>query len=161
MTSSSADAAKPDAQGGDDPRPVFQGEWAKADGHARREHMEAVKAWKARNPEAAAAAQSRTATPSGQPAMPVTPGDAATRTVLTSIRDDGSAHDSDRIRAAQALIAMDREAAQQVVGTSPLVALREALELLQPEERLAWLQGERLQHLSGEGEKAARVAGTG
>lgn len=91
--------------------------------------------------------------------MPVPTGDAATRSTLVAIRDDQNAHDSDRIRAAQALIALDRDAAQATGdGPSHLVALREVLDTLEPHERLQWLQGERIAHLQGDGTgaKAAR-----
>lgn len=98
-------------------------------------------------------AQSQAGRGSGQPAVPVPTGDAATRSTLVAIRDDQNAHDSDRIRAAQALIALDRDAAQATGdGPSHLVALREVLDTLMPHERLAWLQGERMAHLTGEGQ---------
>lgn len=141
-----------------DPRPVFQGDWGKATGKERQAHMTLVAAWKARQPGGDGDAQSRMAASSGRLATPVampvptgtagTAGDAATRSVLVAIRDNANAHDSDRIRAAQALIALDREAEQATgAGPSHLVALRQVLDTLEPHERLAWLQGERLGHL--------------
>ena len=85
-----------------------------------------------------------------------------TLAVMTAIRDDPNAHDSDRIRAAQAIIAAEREAsAAQGAGPSPLVALRAVLDTLRPEERLAWLQSERLAHLSGQEQGASGGAATG
>ena len=39
---------------------------------------------------------------------------------------------------------MEREEAATTSGPSPLVALRQCLDTLQPHERLAWLQGERI-----------------
>jgi len=100
------------------------------------------------------AAQSRMAAGSGQPALPVGTGDAgdpATRAALIAIRDNGNAHDSDRIAAMKTLMQMDREEAGSAVVDTPLVALRQVLDLLRPEERLAWLQGERIAHMRAEG----------
>ena len=132
----------------DDPRPVFEGDWQSATGVEKGQHSQRVREWTARQ---AAKAEARMATPSGQPAQGVPTADAATRTVLVAIRDDGNAHDSDRIRAAQALIALDREGAAQAQGPSPLTALRQCLDLLEPHERLAWLQGERLEGIAAKG----------
>ena len=135
----------PDPDPRPDPRPVFEGDWNSATGVEKGQHSQRVREWTARQ---GAKAQSRMATgldreaSTAQPLHP--PPDAATRAVLVAIRDSASAHDSDRIRAAQALIAMDREREQQQVGPSPLTALRQVLDTLQPHERLAWLQGERL-----------------
>ena len=86
---------------------------------------------------------------SEQPVSGIAPSPAAlgpvdqTRAVLEGIRDDPQALASDRIRAASTLIALDRGEEQHAVD-SDLVQLRAVLETLQPEERLAWLQGERL-----------------
>jgi hypothetical protein len=138
-----------------DPRPVFSGDWASATGQERQAHMVLVNAWKARQPGGDGDAQSRMGAGSAPPATSATTlptGDAATRAVLVAIRDDASAHDSDRIRAASALIALDRERdATQGSGPSPLRALAEVLTLIAPEERLAWLQGERLEHMQAAG----------
>ena len=136
-----------------DPRPVFAGDWAKATGKERQAHMVVVNAWKARQEESTGDAQSPMAAGSardaggaqGGNAAPQPSGDAQTRAVLISIRDDADAHDSDRIRAAQALIGMEREAEGRADAPSPLVALKQVLDTLAPEERLAWLQGERLE----------------
>lgn len=141
-----------------DPRPVFDGagtSWNGATVAQREAHNARVRAWKKaqgiapmqRTGGDAAKAQSQAGSGSGPPATPNAAHAAATRAVLVSIRDDAAAHDSDRIRAASALIALDREdAATQGDSPSPLSALRDTLALLAPEERLAWLQGERLAH---------------
>jgi hypothetical protein len=71
---------------------------------------------------------------------------------LVRIRDDMNAHDSDRIRATDAILRMERGAEAQAVGISPLVALRQVLDTLAPEERLAWLQGERIAHVGEQAE---------
>lgn len=146
-----ADAAQPEAP---EPKPVFEGDWNSATGVEKGRHSERVRQWRKRE-EAREAAEARrrmgsgseqqaarttsAASPSG-PGQPVDP----TRAVLEAIRDNPSAHDSDRIRAAQQLIALDRVGDAEAQGGSDLVALRDTLALLQPEERLAWLQGERL-----------------
>ena len=136
-----------------EPRPVFDGDWNSASGTAKGQHSERVRQWKERRDAAAArVAQSQAGSGIGQPAVPVPTPD-ATRAVLVAIRDDPGAHDSDRIRAAQALTSMEREDAAQVQGPSPLVALRQVLDTLAPHERLAWLQGERIAHM-GTGEVA-------
>lgn len=93
-------------------------------------------------------AQSLMAAASGQPAQSVSPTADATEAVLIAIRDDGNAHDSDRIAAMKVLDARAAQArSAQGDGPSPLVALAQALALLAPHERLAWLQGERIAHV--------------
>lgn len=133
----------------DGPRPEAgngRGQWLRA----RQLRAQGLKAADGTGKAAKGDAQRRMAAGSGQPAPPIPTADAATRSVLVAIRDDASAHDSDRIRAAQALIALDREAEAQATGVSPLVALAQTLSLLRPEERLAWLQGERIAHVGAE-----------
>lgn len=142
----------------DDPRPVFQGDWTAATGAEKGEHSERVRQWRERNglprQRAKGGAPGRMAASSGQPvpdaaapaAAPAV-GDAASRAVLTSIRDNPNAHDSDRIRAVQQLAALDRGEEAEGQGQSDLVALRGVLETLDPSERLAWLQGERVEGL--------------
>jgi len=134
----------------DGPRPEAgngRGQWLRAR-QLRGKAAEAAAAEAAAGAVAqGGAAQSQAGSGSSQPAPPIPTGDAATRTVLVGIRDDGNAHDSDRIRAAQALISLEREGAAQAQGPSPLVALAQALALLEPHERLAWLQGERIAHV--------------
>jgi hypothetical protein len=150
------DAAQPDAP---DPKPVFEGDWNSASGAEKGRHSERVRQWRKREEaRVAAEAQRRMAAGSEQPvarkatpAAPSAPGDAASRRVLEEIRDDHRALASDRIRATQALLQLDRGEAQQGPAASDLVTLREVLELLTPSERLAWLQGERLAHAGGGG----------
>ncbi len=137
------------------PRPTFEGDWNSATGVEKGRHSERVRQWKAAVDAAAERdARRRMAAGSQQPVPGLGPdGDAqrptpdATRAVLEAIRDNSQAHDSDRIRAAQQLIALDRGERAEGVGESDLVTLRATLELLPPHERLAWLQGERLEAL--------------
>lgn len=160
MPAPDSSSASPDPQPFTEPRPVFDGDWNSASGSAKGLHSERVRQWKARRDEAAEAErQSRMAAGSGQPASP-TPTPDATTAVLTAIRDDGNAHDSDRIAAAKALTAMEREAQATAQGPSPLVALAQALALLEPHERLAWLQGERIAHVHA-GRKVVVQGGEG
>ena len=126
-----------------DPKPVYDGDWQSASGSEKGQHSQRVRRWREAQ---GGVAQSGMAASKGQPAQRVPTPD-ATRAVLIAIRDDGNAHDSDRIRAAQALTSMEREDAAQSHGPSPLVALRHVLDTLQPHERLAWLQGERIAHV--------------
>jgi len=141
---------------GDDPKPVFQGDWNSATGEEKGRHSERVRQWKLRHglpvggrmgarPIQPVPPTGIAATPSGQ--LPL--GDAASRAVLVAIRDNPAAHDSDRIRAVQQLAALDRGEAEGAAGESDLVALRSVLETLAPAERLAWLQGEREEGLAG------------
>jgi hypothetical protein len=144
-----ADAAEGVAAEGvdPDPRPVYEGDWLSATGVEKGRHSQRVREWKARQKDVA---RSRMAPSPGQPVAALPSRDAAqavTRAVLEGIRDDRDAHDSDRIRAAQQLIALDRAAEGVAHAPSPLYELRLALELLPPHERLAWLQGERAEHL--------------
>ena len=101
-----------------------------------------------------AAAQTRMAAGSGQPVGDAPSRDAATAladdpnyAALRRIRDDTSAHDSDRIRAIDGMRRMEVGAAEGAEGPSALVALRQVLDTLAPHERLAWLQGERIAHM--------------
>jgi hypothetical protein len=127
-----------------DPRPVYDGDWLSATGVEKGRHSQRVREWKARQKDVA---RSRMAPSPGQPVAALPPPDTVTRAVLESIRDNPGAHDSDRIRAAQQLIALDRAAEGVASAPSPLYELRLALELLPPHARLAWLQGERAEHL--------------
>jgi hypothetical protein len=157
----------------DDPKPVYAGDWRTATGTEKGRHAEAVRQWKLRNgiavggrmgarssqpvphqPAPDAATPAGTA-PSGAPSAA---GDAASRSVLVAIRDNPQAHDSDRIRAVQQLAALDRGEVEEGGGTSDLVALRSVLETLAPHERLAWLQGERMEGIA-QGGSAAVAAG--
>jgi hypothetical protein len=137
-----------------DPKPVYPGDWQSATGVQKGQHSERVRQWRRRELErdAAEAAERigagsqqpvghdhRATPPSGLPPDP-------TRAVLEAIRDNPGAHDSDRIRAAQQLIALDRVDGAEAGSGSGLAELRTVLELLTPDERLAWLQGERLEH---------------
>jgi hypothetical protein len=133
------------------PRPVFDGDWNSASGSEKGKHSERVRQWQRRVDAAAEAeAQAQAASGFSQPAPPVPTPDATTA-VLVAIRDDTNAHDSDRIAAAKALTAMEREAQATTDGPSPLVALRQVLDTLQPHERLAWLQGERVEGMRTKG----------
>ena len=141
-----AQRAEHDEQVDDDPKPVFDGDWQSATGVQKGQHSERVRQWRKRQ---AAKGQSPMGAASGQPvsraglgAPPADP----TRSVLEAIRDDPKALASDRIRAAQALIGLDRGDAEQGPVDSDLVQLRLVLEQLTPSERLAWLQGERAEH---------------
>jgi hypothetical protein len=156
-TPDAAEAVAAEAETGDpDPRPVYAGDWKTATGAEKGAHAEAVRQWKLRNGVpvggrmAAGSEQpvARKATPDAAPPS-APPGDAASRRVLEEIRDDHRALASDRIRAAQQLIALDRGQEAQGAGDSDLVTLRSVLELLTPTERLAWLQGERAEHAAG------------
>jgi hypothetical protein len=136
-----------------DPKPVYPGDWQSATGVQKGQHSERVRQWRRREEERdAAEAAGRMVAGSEQPvaASPsaATPSD-QTRAVLEAIRDNPSAHDADRIRAAQQLIALDRGAEAVGDDGSGLRALRSVLELLTPDERLAWLQGERVDALRG------------
>lgn len=129
----------------DDPKPVFQGDWNSATGAEKGRHSERVRQWRKRQE---AKGGGRMAASSEQPVSRLRPDDpavAASRTVLESIRDDRKALASDRIRATQALLALDRGDAAAGVQDSDLVQLRAVLETLDPSERLAWLQGERVE----------------
>jgi hypothetical protein len=158
-TPDAAEAVAAEAETGDpDPRPVYAGDWKTATGAEKGAHAEAVRQWKLRNGVpvggrmAAGSEQpvARKATPDAPSAgAPPPPADAASRRVLEEIRDDHRALASDRIRAAQQLIALDRGQEAQGAGDSDLVTLRSVLELLTPTERLAWLQGERAEHAAG------------
>ena len=145
-----------------DPKPRFEGDWQSATGVEKGRHSERVRQWRRREEEREAAeAAGRMAAGSQQPVArnhsATPPGGAGpsggapdpTRAVLEAIRDNTTAHDADRIRAAQQLIALDRGEAATGDDASGLVALRGVLELLTPEERLAWLQGERAELLRG------------
>ena len=132
----------PDDDPDDDPKPVFDGDWQSATGVQKGQHSERVRQWRKRQ---AAKGQSPMGAASGQPVSRTSPVD-PTRTVLEAIRDDPKALASDRIRASQALIGLDRGEEQAGVQDSDLVQLRAVLETLPPEERLAWLQGERAEH---------------
>ncbi len=143
----------------DAPRPVFQGDWNSATGKQKGDHSERVREWRRRQE---AKGGGRMGAASGQPVSRTTsapspsgPAD-PTRTVLEGIRDDTKALASDRIRASQALIALDRGDAEAGVQDSDLVQLRLVLEQLTPEERLAWLQGERAEHAWVGGDAATR-----
>jgi hypothetical protein len=141
-----------------EPRPVFDGDWNSATGVQKGEHSERVRQWRKReDARAEAEAQRRMAAGLDQPVprLPATDAlspdasafDPATRQVLVDIRDNSQALASDRIRAAQTLIQLDRGAEHQGVHDSDLVQLRAVLETLDPHERLAWLQGERVDAL--------------
>lgn len=155
-------SAIPDAP---EPKPVFQGDWNSATGVEKGQHSERVRQWRKREEaRAEAERQRRMGAGSEQPVSRLSPdaappaglpADAASRRVLEEIRDDHRALHSDRIRAAQQLIALDRGAEAQGSGESDLVTLRAILETLPVHERLAWLQGERLQAAQGDARGAA------
>ena len=144
-------SAAPETPEAPEPKPVFSGDWNSASGAEKGRHSERVRQWRKREQARAEdEARRRMGAASEQPVSGIAPSTAAlspqpdaTRAVLEGIRDDPQALASDRIRAASTLIALDRGEEQQAVD-SDLVQLRAVLETLQPEERLAWLQGERL-----------------
>lgn len=134
----------------DGPRPEAgngRGQWLRAR-QLRGKAAEAAAAEAAAEAERESGdAQSPMVAASGQPAQRVATSDGATLAVLKAIRDDHHAHDSDRIAASKAIAAMEREQEATTHGPSPLVALRDVLDTLEPHERLAWLQGERIAHI--------------
>jgi hypothetical protein len=138
-----------------DPKPVYPGDWQSATGVEKGRHSERVRQWRRREEERAEAeAAERMAAGSQQPVAhhhsATPPSGDPTRAVLEAIRDNPGAHDSDRIRAAQQLIALDRVDGAEAEGDgSGLRALRDVLDLLPEADRLAWLQGERLEALRG------------
>ena len=138
-----------------DPKPTYDGDWQSATGVQKGQHSERVRQWRRREEERAAhEAQRLMGSGAEQPVPRMTPPAAPsggapsavdpTRAVLEAIRDNPQAHDSDRIRAAQQLIALDRGGEVAEGDDGGLRQLRAVLELLNPDERLAWLQAERL-----------------
>ena len=129
----------------DDPRPVFQGDWAKADGHARQAHMTLIAAWKARQPEGSdvGSAQGRRAKASAAQAKAQSHDEERERhlSTLQSVIDEPGALSSDRIRAVEARERiLSRQAEEQALEVhGPLVALGEALRALPMEERVGAL----------------------
>ncbi len=128
------------------PRPVFQGDWGKADGKARQAHMTLIAAWKAANGEPTRSPSSATVEPNERHAgnTPSLEGSelAASTRVLEAIRDDPKALRSDRIRAAEALM---RSATAKASSGDDHVALwvaqRMTLEALPPADRMSALLG--------------------
>jgi hypothetical protein len=130
-------------------RPVFQGDWAKADGHARQAHMTLIAKWKSANSEASSAAATRNERHAGSADLSKAQaqGDAdadtsASLEALRAIRDDKKALRSDRIRASEALL---RSAGAQASSGGDEVALwlamRTTLEALPPADALSVLLG--------------------
>jgi hypothetical protein len=118
----------------DSPRPVFPGDWAKADGHARQAHMTRIAAWKK------ATGQGQRATPDAPEARiaAVVGEREADVAALQGLIDAPGTLGSDRIRAIEAkqriLARQEEEAAQERHGG--LVALRSALDALPTEHRV-------------------------
>lgn len=133
----------------DDPRPVFEGDWAKATGHERQAHMTRVAAWKARQPEASGpsakakghgrsgGAQSRTAKPSGRDAPHGHDRDADDLATLDAIIASSKSLASDRIRAVDSKQRiLNRLEAERVTHEhGELLALRDALSLVPEGQR--------------------------
>ena len=130
-----------------DPRPVFDGDWAKADGHARQAHMTAIAAWKAKNdvqgPTPRASRAARGGTEAQSQAGNGDEERAAHLRTLQAVIDEPGALASDRIRAIEArerILARDAEE-KQAEAHGPLVALGDALRALPMEERVGALDG--------------------
>ena len=116
-----------------DPRPVFAGDWGKADGKTRQAHLVKVNAWKRRNEQKP---QTRMDTRSEQAER-----HADNLATLRAIQASSKSLASDRIRAVEAeqriLLREAEEERQREHG--PLIDLRLALELIPPHERVAAL----------------------
>ena len=137
----------PQKDEGEDLRPVFQGEWGKADGYARQAHLVRVNAWRQRQ-------KRKGLVPSSDPASgstkPRTGQEAQTArslkanvTTLEAIRDDPKALRSDRINAVRLLASLSGQEASS--GVDGVVLWRErhaTLSLIPEAQRLAWLLGE-------------------
>ena len=123
---SDPEAQKPEGQEpeGHDPRPVFEGDWGKADGKARQAHLVRVNAWKQRNGLWGKGASSK---PSGgkgyDPSVAAVLGSGAGSAPLThdttlgletlrTVAADPAAPASARVTAASALRAAEHEAAR-------------------------------------------------
>jgi hypothetical protein len=126
---------------GSDPRPSFDGDWAKADGKARQAHMTRVAAWKARHPEASSQGAKASRDPALAQAQSQAEERAAHLSTLQAVIDEPGALASDRIRAIEAreriLSKASEEAQLQVHG--PLVALGDALRALPMADRVGAL----------------------
>ena len=165
-----------------DPRPVFTGgAWNSATAAEKEAHNGRIRAWKEaqgmavgertgaherRGRGRGAEAQSQAGAgidPQPPPIpSPVSPDAVALALsldpnylALQRIRDDHTAHDSDRIRAIDGMRRMEQGAEAEAHGPTPLVALRHVLDTLQPHERLAWLQGERIAGLQAQADEGA------
>jgi hypothetical protein len=128
----------------DDPRPVFQGDWASASGVEKGEHSERVRQWKARNGIATGTAvKGRRGVGEGPASEPLDPHarHADDLAALQAMIDAPKTLSSDRIRAVEAkqriLRQVDEEHRAEAFG--PLVELRHALDLVPPEQRAATL----------------------
>jgi hypothetical protein len=140
----------PDIQTLEDPRPVFDGDWSKADGRARQAHMTRVAAWKARHPELdhrpagkgrkAASSDLRSEAGSQDEEHAARSKHLAT---LEAIVHEPGALASDRIRAIEAreriLSKQAEEKALEAHG--PLIALGEALRAIPTDQRVEALAG--------------------
>jgi hypothetical protein len=126
----------------DDPRPVFDGDWAKATGTQRQAHMTLVAAWKARN-----GVQGATPRRQGQSAKAgAAQGQAQSQdeertahlSTLQQVIDAPGALASDRIRAVEARERiLSKQAEEQALEAhGPLVALGDALRALPEGERV-------------------------
>ena len=132
-------------------RPVYPGEWAKATGHERQAHMQAIAAWKKAQgvkPQAQAlSGRDGSVEPSARQHTGPLKADASDQRqsleALRSIRDDKKALRSDRIRAAEALLRSTSAQASSVGDEASLwLARRSAIEALPPGDALSWLLGE-------------------
>jgi hypothetical protein len=136
-----------------EPRPVYEGDWQSATGVEKGQHSERIRQWKARRDAFAQSRMGKGVDPRDAATQPLSPTPDAQRALLAdpnyvalvAIRDNPGAHDSDRIRATDAILRMRAQAEGQQVSQSPLTDLRAILDTLAPHERLAWLQGERLE----------------
>ena len=119
---SDPEGQKPEGQEpeGHEPRPVFEGDWGKADGRARQAHLTKVNAWKRRQP---ASSQGTSVGKGYDPSVAAVLGSGAGSAPLThdttlgletlrTVAADPAAPASARVTAASALRAAEHEAAR-------------------------------------------------
>ena len=140
----------------DDPRPVFEGDWAKADGQARSAHRTRVNAWYQRHPEERPSAKGdgkgggKGAKGGGDAQSRMDAGNGrherherqdANLATLRRIQAMPDAHASDVIRAVEAeqRILERVEQEQRAEQHGPLLALRDALSAIPEAERVGAL----------------------
>ena len=132
---------------GEDPRPVYEGEWAKASGQQRARHATRVNAWRQRQKDKGLQPSSGSAFGSGkreegQDKLEGVRQKANTAT-LEAIRDDAKALRSDRIQAIRLLAQLEGgKASSDVDEVSVWLQRERVLSMLDPHERLGWLLGQ-------------------
>jgi hypothetical protein len=123
------------------PRPVFEGDWSTASGKERQAHMVRINAWKFANSAVTPGADSDAAQTRMNAGNEEAERHAADLATLDSVINSAKALNSDRIRAIEAkqriLAKVYEEEARKEHG--PLLELRNALDLLPPDERVAAL----------------------